>query len=717
VLWDIPPAARPHARKKTKKFNLKIGPVVTAQCAIAWEPATNKNYFARHPDMPCFMGSTAKAMTLHVALWALKKGYVSLDDEVEVSAKSAKQACTCLGSYAATQGPNFNAQTYTVAGETIKFGDALRGVAMSAAQATVGIAEFVANAVKHGKKATGSSNEALSLSLEKEFVGLMNDHVAELGLQKTLFANEHGGDAPLTGLPGPPKASAREFVKLWHHASQSDPLFLEVMGLRDWDVTTAVKVPVYSFYTFHKWYGYYPHVLGDKSGGSTGCMTCLVTTSIRLGRTVIGDIMQSPADNPDKVYDGNFRDMGEMLNWSFAQIFAPDFTGTNVPGKAIDDAALDCTGKHRCLGATITPSQHLWVLAWNADAATGNATKTGTAVIGAAGKKVPPPSKKGEPLPTVEGPPVTAVDIAYLGGIVPGRGKFGSGTTFVTASQGEERIGAGADVELRVWRLGYDGKVKSLGALAKAEEGDKVAVQRLSDNRFVLGVTDGGDLHLTTWEAGGGKSGGELSKLGSHVVSDVREFAFAPSKDRPHGFVTATRRSSSSRVYAWSVEPDGSMSQYAASPSVGTLKYVSVAERGKFLYAMAGRDANGAIRVDYWHVGNHVIEADGTMGPFPGNFTETRLAGISPAPLGAVLATREDGKLRLTPMEYDARYALPGEGVTQDYYKLGQTGGGDAKSIDLARLSSTKAAGDYATLALNADGKVQLVLWRVGKKP
>jgi D-alanyl-D-alanine carboxypeptidase len=104
---------------------------------------------------------------------------------------------------------------------------------MSAAQSTVALAEHVAQAYFHGNKKVAKS-QAESTSLLKEFVGLMNVHAAQVGVQNTIFSNEHGGDAGHPGLPTP-YASARDFARMWSHFTATDPTFLQYLGLRSYE--------------------------------------------------------------------------------------------------------------------------------------------------------------------------------------------------------------------------------------------------------------------------------------------------------------------------------------------------------------------------------------------------------------------------------------------------------------------------------------------------
>ena len=350
-----PPPDPPPAPPGAKLWFKLVLPQIGANCAFAREEKTGKVFFQKNPDQHCWTGSTAKIYTLHVALEAERNGTVALTDAIPYSQKMVDQACTCMGNYAkdnsydsATSTWTYPPKSYAHLGETISLKDALRGVAMSAAEPTVGIAEFVANAHFHGQKATGATTAA-STSLEKEFVTLMNAHVAALGLSDTLYANEHGGAGPLPGLQAP-YSSARDMVRMWDHSVADDARFLEIMGLRDFDVTTTIKVPVYEFFHFHKGYGYYPKLEGDKNGGvtppSSPEYSSVVTASTRLGRRLTADVMQSGGW---KTHPNAADDTGAVLDYSFRQIFNPKLRGAGMYQPKATFQALECYGKRRCI--------------------------------------------------------------------------------------------------------------------------------------------------------------------------------------------------------------------------------------------------------------------------------------------------------------------------------------------------------------------------------
>jgi hypothetical protein len=159
----MPPPPDPPPPPKKLFFKLPA-PNITAKCAIVWEAAGNKAWYQKNPDGLCYTGSTAKIMTLHAALWALKQGYFTLGEELAYSARAVKQGCTCIGSYLKDKPADWNPDTdphaYADVGEVTEFQDALYGVAMSAAQPTVAIAEIVAQAVLHGNKNPAPSEQA-----------------------------------------------------------------------------------------------------------------------------------------------------------------------------------------------------------------------------------------------------------------------------------------------------------------------------------------------------------------------------------------------------------------------------------------------------------------------------------------------------------------------------------------------------------------------------
>ena len=231
----------PRVRPRAGPLGRELGaPAITARCAIAWEPEADADYYEKNPDRPCWTGSTAKIMTLHGLLWAIKRGLLSLADRFSYTSNSVEQGCTCIGTYATDRGRRAAIDIAQV-GEQTTVRDMLYGIAMSAAQPTVSAAELVASIALYDTKAAPKT-KAEAEKLEIEFVrDIMRPHAAHAGATNTNLVNEHGGAASLDNgvLPGGSKASARDLALRWAHGIQDSPLFLKVLGLDNYEHTNT----------------------------------------------------------------------------------------------------------------------------------------------------------------------------------------------------------------------------------------------------------------------------------------------------------------------------------------------------------------------------------------------------------------------------------------------------------------------------------------------
>jgi len=120
---------------------------------------TGQILFQKNPEKRFSPASLAKMMTLYLAFDAIKRGDVTLDQEVVVSKNAWKMG---------------GAQMFLEVGDRVQFAELIKGVAVvSANDGALSIAESL----------TGS---------EEVFVHQMNEKVRLLGLKHTRFLNSHG---------------------------------------------------------------------------------------------------------------------------------------------------------------------------------------------------------------------------------------------------------------------------------------------------------------------------------------------------------------------------------------------------------------------------------------------------------------------------------------------------------------------------------------------
>ncbi len=148
-------------------------PDLTARSAIVVDRATGGVLGVKNPDERVAMASTTKIMTALLAVEAIGRGEIALDDIVVVS--SGNDASTVGGTCMNISGmscPNGGLQV----GERLSLRDLLYGVMLrSGNEAANTLAAFVSGSVS-------------------DFVTLMNQRAEELGMEDTSFVTPHGRD-------------------------------------------------------------------------------------------------------------------------------------------------------------------------------------------------------------------------------------------------------------------------------------------------------------------------------------------------------------------------------------------------------------------------------------------------------------------------------------------------------------------------------------------
>ncbi len=134
-------------------------PRLRAEAAILLDLVSGEVLFSRNAEHSLAPASLTKLMTLYLAFEDVAEGRVSLEDEVEVSARAARTP---------------SSRVPLRKGERVRLWKLLEAMAViSANDASVAVAEYLGGT-------------------EEEFVARMNRRAAELGLTETHFTNPHG---------------------------------------------------------------------------------------------------------------------------------------------------------------------------------------------------------------------------------------------------------------------------------------------------------------------------------------------------------------------------------------------------------------------------------------------------------------------------------------------------------------------------------------------
>jgi D-alanyl-D-alanine carboxypeptidase (penicillin-binding protein 5/6) len=141
------------------------------------------------------------------------------------------------------------------------------------------------------------------------FVAQMNATANRLGLDHTHFTSPDG-------LPYPTETSTfstpAELIKLGEDA-MAYPSFRSIVALRYYNLPKNGGHGAYSFTSSNELLGHYQGITGIKTGYTDDAGHTLLFEAVRDGRTLIGDVLGSPATGPA----AGAQDSARVLNWGF----------------------------------------------------------------------------------------------------------------------------------------------------------------------------------------------------------------------------------------------------------------------------------------------------------------------------------------------------------------------------------------------------------------
>lgn len=244
-------------------------PQLDAAAYVLLEANSGQVLASSNADVQRFPASTTKIMTLVLALEAVERGDVSLEDQVTTS------------EYAASMG---GSQVYLYVGETRTLHEMLIAVAVgSGNDASVAVAEHVGGSVGN-------------------FVDMMNKRAAELGMSGTHYANPHGLHDPEH------YTTAADMAILARHAVQV-PHLLEYTGIYEYQFRGDPKpLVLWNTNRLLKWYD---GVDGLKTGYTSEAKRNLVATACRGDLRLISVVM---GVEPQQ---GHFTESMKLLNYGF----------------------------------------------------------------------------------------------------------------------------------------------------------------------------------------------------------------------------------------------------------------------------------------------------------------------------------------------------------------------------------------------------------------
>jgi serine-type D-Ala-D-Ala carboxypeptidase (penicillin-binding protein 5/6) len=166
---------------------------VQSEAAVLINARSGSILCAKNPDMTIPPASLTKLMTLVVAFDDIDNGYISLDDQVPISAKAWRTG---------------GSKMFIEVGTTVPLRLLLEGIAIvSGNDACVAVAEHIAGT-------------------EEVFVEKMNRKAAEIGMRNTEFKNSHG-------LPDGQHTTARDMAILARYYVTRHPESLQMHGTQE----------------------------------------------------------------------------------------------------------------------------------------------------------------------------------------------------------------------------------------------------------------------------------------------------------------------------------------------------------------------------------------------------------------------------------------------------------------------------------------------------
>ncbi|MDE5539191.1 MAG: D-alanyl-D-alanine carboxypeptidase [Bacilli bacterium] len=227
---------------------------ISAEKAVVMDLNSGRVLYNLKGDEPRLIASITKIMTTLIAIM-----YSDLDKMVVVD-DDILQA--------------YGSSVYLEVGEEIKLEDLLYGLMLrSGNDAAVAIANTVAGSVEN-------------------FVYLMNEYAATIGMKNTHFANPHGLDSNGKGNT----STAYDMALLTKVAMQNET-FRKIFGTRNYKTQSNLKS--YDWDCKNKLYGMYEYTTGGKTGYTDAARKTLVTTASRDNMNLVVVTLNDPNDFVD----------------------------------------------------------------------------------------------------------------------------------------------------------------------------------------------------------------------------------------------------------------------------------------------------------------------------------------------------------------------------------------------------------------------------------
>lgn len=252
---------------------------VSAKASVLYSPADGRILFEKNADMRLPMASTTKVMT---ALVAAER--CSLDDMVTVTQEAVRVEGSSM---------------YLKAGESVSVETMLYGLLLSSGNDAANMLAI---------HAAGSASD---------FVGLMNEKAAALGLKNTHF------DTP-SGLDGRTHyTTAIDLAKIMQ-AALSNPTLAQIMASK------SKTIGGRSFFNHNRLLSSCKDVDAGKTGFTTKSGRCLVSSACRDGLRLIAVTLNAPNDWDDheRLYSYGFSKISLVTLCEISDVYGVPVVGS-----------------------------------------------------------------------------------------------------------------------------------------------------------------------------------------------------------------------------------------------------------------------------------------------------------------------------------------------------------------------------------------------------
>jgi serine-type D-Ala-D-Ala carboxypeptidase (penicillin-binding protein 5/6) len=269
----------PQSMSGSAYFSVGKPPTVTAEAAFVYDPGLGLTYFGKNANMELPQASCTKIMT---ALLAVERG--NLNEMVTVGADAA-----------ALVRPDSSYMGLS-AGEKLTLLDLLYGLLLpSGNDAAVAIADAIGGSVPN-------------------FVALMNQRAAQLGLTRTHFMNPHG-------LGQPNHYTTAHDLAVLAAVAMQNPVLVKITSTKEYIIPKTSTHKAFDLMTGDDLIpgarSPYPGAIGVKPGFTGDAGYCQAFAAIRYGHLIVGAVLNEPS------WQVRITDMRNLLNWGFEQEAIP----------------------------------------------------------------------------------------------------------------------------------------------------------------------------------------------------------------------------------------------------------------------------------------------------------------------------------------------------------------------------------------------------------